>query len=285
MNTIEIFESLIKSDLSAEEVYNKIIEINPIETKEKYTNDDHFPLAIYKSGIGENDLVTVLVAMNPYAMKFDVKSIYIEFIEFIRKELINSNKSFRDLLIKAVKFTSITWFKNKETPEAKENQKNIKISEELLKKYKIDENQLREYLHRISTFDEENQLLVHNLSQFAGTGKMAKCAEVNSVACNLLNFCGIPSVLVQGQITDYNRNSEYHTFPLYKDISGNYSLLDCKLKVQWEEVLPENINFEEGFKFNVPIVIRKPNEPDEQVNYTYSISPQKLVIKNEGMHR
>lgn len=207
MDTIEIFENLIKSNLSREEVYNKMIEINPIETKEKYSNNVDMLLAVYKGGIGENDLVTVFFMNNiygAYAMRFDIKSIYIEFIEFIRKELINSNKSFRDILIKAVKYTSITWFKNKETPEAKENQKNIHISEEILNKYKFDENQLREYLRRISTFDEENQLMVHNLSQFAGTGSMAKCAEVNSVACNLLNFCGIESTLVQGKFVNYN---------------------------------------------------------------------------------
>ena len=39
MYNIEVFEQLIKSNLSSEDVYKKIMEMNPIYTKEKYSND------------------------------------------------------------------------------------------------------------------------------------------------------------------------------------------------------------------------------------------------------
>ena len=37
MYNIEVFEQLIKSNLSSEDVYEKIMEMNPIYTKEKYS--------------------------------------------------------------------------------------------------------------------------------------------------------------------------------------------------------------------------------------------------------
>lgn len=87
MYNIEVFEQLIKSNLSSEDVYEKIMEMNPIYTKEKYSNDEEEPFAIYVGGIGKDDLVTINNALYPIKMRFDSEQVYIDFINLIREKL------------------------------------------------------------------------------------------------------------------------------------------------------------------------------------------------------
>lgn len=59
-------------------------------------------------------------------------------------------------------------------------------------------------------------------------------------------------------------------------------MLDCKQKIQYKDVLPESINFEEGFEFNIPVILKNSNKTS---NLKYVISPQKLVTQRDEMHR
>ena len=54
MYNIEVFEQLIKCNLSSDHVYKKIMEISPIYTKEKYSNDEEEPFAIYVGRVGKD---------------------------------------------------------------------------------------------------------------------------------------------------------------------------------------------------------------------------------------
>lgn len=231
MYNLETFEQLIKANLPAEEVYSKIAEINPIYTKEKYSNNERDPLAVYVGGIGKDDLVTVNNALYPLKMRFDSEEIYIEFINLIREKLKSSDKPFSNIVMAAVRNLSRNWFYMQTTPQAVQNSK---LAQLYLEAFKHPARQRDGYAsdERVAEFDEENEQIVYNISKFMGTGALAKCVEINSVACNLLNFSGIPSILIQGQFTNHIGNSEEHTFPIYMDSDGNYSLLDCMLKLQ-----------------------------------------------------
>lgn len=282
MYDIEIFEQLIKSSLSSEEVYNKITEVNPIYTKEKYSNDEGAPFAIYIGGIGKDDLVTINNHLYPTKMRFDSEEIYIEFINLIRQKLKSSDKPFQNIVMASVRNLSRNWFYMQTTPQSVENSK---LAQLYLEAFKSPARQRDGYAgdKRVSIFDEENEQVVYNISRFAGTGDLAKCVEVNSVACNLMNLSGIQSVLIQGQFTNHEGKSEAHTFPIYLDSNGNYCLLDCILKQQKKDVLPGNINFEEGFYFEIPIVLTYPDGHKEERKFSYKISPQKLISQSVGM--
>ncbi len=283
MYDIETFEQLIKSNLTSEEVYEKITEINPIQTKEKYSNNEDMPLAIYVGGVGKEDLVTINNGLYPLKMRFDSEQVYVEFINLIREKLKSSDKTFQSVVFAAVRNLSRNWFHMQNTPEAIEN---AKLAQLYLEAYKHPARQRDNYAadERIAVVDDENEQIVYGISKFVGTGDLAKCVEVNSVACNLLNFSGVQSVLVQGYFTNYSGVREAHTFPLYKGDSGNYCLLDCMLKKQKEDVLSSEVNFEEGFNFQIPVRLRYPDGREESSYVTYTIAPQKKIVSSKGIN-
>lgn len=284
MYNIEIFEQLIKSNLKPEEIYKHIIEINPIQTEKKYSNDEEEPFAIYVGGIGKDDLITVNNSLYPLKMRFDSEKIYIEFINLVREKLKSSNKPFQSVVLASIRNLSRNWFNMQNTPESIEN---AKLAQMYLDAYKNPATQRDGYAadKRVSVFDEENEQVIYNISKFAGAGNLAKCVEINSVACNLLNFSGIPSVLVQGYFINYRGQREAHTFPLYKESSGNYSLLDCMLKQQKKDVLARDMDFEEGFNFQTPVLLTFKDGREESSYLTYAIPPQKLIVSSKGVSK
>ena len=110
MYNINDFEKLIKSNLSSEEICNRILELNPIYTKQKYCNDEEEPFAVYVGGIGEDDLVTVNSWNYPLTMKFDDKLVYIEFINLIRSKLNNGEEIFEKAVFSSIRNISKNWF-------------------------------------------------------------------------------------------------------------------------------------------------------------------------------
>lgn len=277
MYNIEVFEELVKSDLSSEEVYRKIIALKPIQTEKKYSNNEEMPFAIYVGGIGKEDLVTVNNGLYPLKMRFDTEQIYVDFINLIREKLKSTDKPFQRIVFASVRNLSRNWFYMQNTPEAIENGY---LAQMYINAFKHPGRQRDNYAgdERVSVVDEENEQIVYNISKFAGTGDLAKCVEVNSVACNLLNFSGIQSLLIQGNFTNYSGQQEAHTFPLYIGENGNYCLLDCILKQQKKDILPSDIDFENGFSFEVPIVLKYTDGREERSHITYAIPPQKLIV-------
>lgn len=284
MYNIELFEQLIKSKLTSEQIYKKITEINPIQTEKKYSNDEEEPFAIYVGGVGKEDLVTINNHLYPIKMRFDSEQIYIDFINLIRKKLKSIDKPFRDIVLSSIRNLSKNWFYMQTTSESIEN---AKLAQAYLTTFKHPGRQRDGYAgdKRVSVFDEENGEFIYNISKFAGTGDLAKCVEINSVACNLLNFSGIHANLIQGYFINYAGKQEAHTFPIYKGDNGNYCLLDCALKQQKKDILPNDINFEEGFSFEVPVVLNYSDGRKENSNLKYKISPQKLITSSKGIKK
>ena len=225
---MEFFKDLISSEIDDREVFVKMMERDVLKTKMKYCNDSDVPFAIFVGAIGEDDLVTVNNNLCSLKMKFDVKSIYLDFIKKVRELYIDSDKEFDDVVLQAVKTISLGWFKIKDTSEAVEN---AKLAQKHIDFYNGNSDIARDsYASEVGVVNEKKMELVYNLSKFKGTGDLAKCVEVNSVACNLLAFSGYDTVLAQGYYVDYKGNKFAHTFPFYKKKEGDYCLLDCSLK-------------------------------------------------------
>ena len=284
MYNIENFEQLIKSNLTPEEIYKHIIEIHPIQTEKKYSNDEDEPFAIYVGGIGKEDLVTINNNLYSTKMRFDSEQVYIDFINLIREKLQSSDQPFQSVVFATIKSFSRNWFHMQNTPESIAN---AKLAQMYLNAYKNPDRQRDGYAgdDRVSVFDKENGQVIYNISKFVGTGDLAKCVEVNSVACNLLNLSGFQSILVQGYFTNYLGKRGAHTFPLYKGSSGNYSLLDCMLKIQKEDILSSDIDFEEGFNFQIPVLLKFQDGREENSCLTYAIPPQKLIVSSKEISK
>lgn len=282
MYSINELEKLINSNLSSEEIYKIVMELNPIKTERKYSNDEEEPFAIYIGGIGEDDLVTINNNLYPTKMRFDLKEVYIEFINLIREKIKDKEnyKTFTKAVLASIRNLSRNWFYMQKT---KESQKNAELAQLYINEYKNAARQRDGYAtdERVSTINEENQEIVYNLSKFEGTGDLAKCVEVNSLACNLLAFSGFQTVLVQGYFVNHTGKKEAHTFPLYKEIDGDYNLLDCMLKYQRQDVLSKDIDFSQGFSIEIPVTLRYSDNRVESSTITYIISPQKLIKKNK----
>ena len=103
MYNIDDFEERVKSNLFADEVCNTILELNPIYTKQKYSNDEEEPFAVYVGGLGENDFVTVNAWNYPLTMIFDDKSMYIEFVNLIRNKLNNGEEKFKKTVFASIR--------------------------------------------------------------------------------------------------------------------------------------------------------------------------------------
>lgn len=281
MYNISKFEQLIKSDMTSDEVLYEILMNNYlVKTKKKYSNDESEPFAIYEGGIGRYDYVTVNNRLYPLKMSFDSKDIYTRYIEQLRKRISESDESFRDLVFTVIKEYSKDCFYMEETPIEK---KHALLANFYKEKYKTSAKQRDSYAfdRNVGTFNEEKGETVYNISSFIGTGDLAKCVEINSVACNLLCISGYPSVLAQGYFTNYKNESDEHTFTLYKGESGKYCLFDCTLKLFKEDIMDGDINFEEGINLQIPCKVTYPDGKVEESNIKYSVSPQKLCFDSE----
>jgi len=284
MYSIKEFEKLIRSNLSAEEVYKRITELNPIYTKQKYSNDEEAPFAVYVGGIGKNDLVTVNEWNYPLTMVFDDESVYIDFINLIRSKLNSSDESFEKAVFTSIRNISKNWFYRVDDDTSKQNSL---LAKKYLEAYKHPARQRDGYAGdpNVSYTDEESFKIIYGISKFKGVGELAKCVEVNSLACNILAFSGFESALIQGYYIDHKGNPEAHTFPVYKNSEGNYNLLDCMLKIQKKNIIPGNLDFEMGFSFNVPILLTYRDGSQEQSIITYKSSPQKKIEQSEHMKK
>ena len=138
---------------------------------------------------------------------------------------------------------------------------------------------------RVSFDDEELHRTIYGISKFKGVGQVAKCVEVNTLACNLLAFAGFESVLVQGYYVDYRGNSDAHTFPLVKNSDGQYSLFDCMLKMSKRNILPGNHNFEEGIQIQIPVTLRHSDGRTEQGTIGYTCPPQKRYERSGQLNQ
>lgn len=276
MYNIDDFEKIIKSNLSTEEVCNIILELNPIYTKQKYSNDEEEPFAVYVGGIGDDDFVTVNDWIYPLTMIFNDRSVYIEFVNLIRNKLNNGEEKIKKAVFASIRNLSKNWFYEINDDISKQNSL---LAKKYLEIYKNPGQQRDGYAgdSRVSYTDEEKFRTIYSISKFKGAGNLAKCVEINSVACNLLAFSGLESTLVQGYFTDYKGKTEAHTFPIYKNSEGNYNLLDCALKVQRKNVLPGDLDFEMGFDFDVPVVLTHKDGSKEQSSVTYKCLPQKKL--------
>ncbi len=217
-------------------------------------------------------------------MRFDIEQIYIDFINLIRERLKSTNKPFQNIVFSSIKYLSRNWFYMQTTPEAIENSY---LAQMYLNTFKHPGRQRDNYAgdERVSVFDEKNEQVVYNISKFAGAGDLAKCVEVNSVANNLLNFSGVPSILIQGYFTSYSGKKGAHTFPLYIGSSGNYCLLDCMLKQQKKDILPSNVDFEAGFSFEIPIILKFSDGSEKESQLTFESPPQKLIVSSKGISK
>lgn len=281
MYDINVLETLVRSNLSEEEVCKQVLEMNPIATKQKYANDEEQPIGIYVGGLGEQDLVTVNAWMYPLTMKFDDRSVYVDLIHLIRKKLAEEEESFEKAVMKSIRILSKKWFHEVKDEESK---KNAELAKYYMDNYKNPAHQRDGYAGdlRVSYEDEESQRTIYGISKMKGVGDLAKCVEVNALACNLLAFCGLEPVLIQGYYVNYNGTREAHTFPVYKNKEGNYTLLDCILKIQKKNVLPGDTNFELGVSFEIPMLLQYPDGREKEVVVMYTCPPQKKVEKKEN---
>ena len=136
-------------------------------------------------------------------------------------KLKNGEEIFEKAVFASIRNISKNWFyvTNDET-----SKKNSLLAKKYIEAYKHPGRQRNEYAgdSRVSYTDEEKFRIIYGISKFKGVGDLAKCVEVNSVACNLLAFSGFESVLIQGYFVNYNGKIEEHTFPIYKN-----QYLDC----------------------------------------------------------
>lgn len=279
---MKYFEDLIKSDMSEEEVYEKIIEKRPIETVMKYTNDSEEPFAIFVGGIGEDDLVTVSNTLYTLKMRFDLQSIYLDFIKKVRDLCVSGEKSFEEAILSSVKQIPFQYF-NSEDEEGLANNETSKI---YVESFKGNYDKARDsYANDCSEVDEEKMEAVYNLSKFKGTKNLAKCVEINSIICNLLAFSGYEVVLAQGYYVDQFGEEFAHTFPFYKKKEGDYTLVDGAMKRITSDCLSGNTNFENGLNVTIPVVLKYLRSGKEvHSNLVYKVSPQRMIknIKDTG---
>ena len=60
-------------------------------------------------------------------------------------------------------------------------------------------------------------------------------------------------------------------------------MLDCSLKQQRKNVLPGDINLEDGFSFENPVLLTYSDGHKEEASLIYKISPQKRMTSAKGI--
>lgn len=270
---MKLFESLINSNMSEMEIYNEIIKKRSIRTEIKYTNDSEEPFAIFVGGIGKDDLVTVNNRMHTLKMRFDLESIYLDFIRKVRYLCVNEGKVFETAVLSAVKKVPFEYF----SVEDEEGLANMEVAKKDIEFYKGNYNLARDsYAGHVSDVDDEKMEAVYNLSKFKGTKDLAKCVEINSIICNLLAFSGYESVLAQGYFVDHLGKRCAHTFPFYKKDGEGYTLMDGALKKIKSNCLPFDIDFSKGLKVEIPLTVKYSDGRIVDSSYVYEVKPQKM---------
>lgn len=258
MYSIEIFERIIKSNLTDEEVYDRINILAPIKTLNRYVDLNDSECGIYEGGIGSNDLFTVMQGIYPIKMKYDDSRVYVAFIHELRKNLIDyPDIEFYLTLLNTIYDFSKEFFFLKDNPEAKENSK---LFNELYKKFDNDLVQARSsYVVNLNVaeFDEKNRAVIYPISKMQGVGEGISSAEINSTACNLLEFSGIHAYLVIGTLD--NDYSKVHPFVVYRSRNGNYNLMDSALQISVQNMFPSGFHLEEGFRFKAVVKSKDSN--------------------------
>ena len=258
MYSIEIFERIIKSNLTDEEVYDRINILAPIKTLNRYVDLNDSECGIYEGGIGSNDLFTVMQGIYPIKMKYDDSRVYVMFIQELRKNLKKyPEMEFYLTLLNTIYDFSSEYFFLKNTPEAK---KNNELFNELYEKFGKDLAKARaSYIVnlKVAEFDEKNKVVVYPISKMQGVGEGISSAEINSTACNLLEFSGIHAYLVMGTLD--NDYSKVHPFVVYRSRNGNYNLLDSALQISVQNMFPSGFHLEEGFRFKAVVKSKDSN--------------------------
>ncbi|MBO5394349.1 MAG: hypothetical protein J6A28_00395 [Clostridia bacterium] len=276
MYNTKTFESLVKSDLTDEEVYQAVIKQKEIKTTAKFTNDDEYPYGIFKGGVGPDDLVTVYAELVKF--KFDDTNVYIKYIHALRENLKQNNGDFFPTAMLTAWNFSKDYFYLQDTPEAVENAKNFQPYAE---KYRSLDNARNNYIFAYSTAESEekdvfNTMGVYPMSKSVGIGDGAKCTEINATLCNLVNFVGVDATLVLGYMD--NNPSYAHTFVLYKGTSGKYCFLDKHNNMKGTLNLDPNTKLEDGFHFSVRTFHHPITEEPGQFDYSYHSKPQAKVF-------
>lgn len=258
MYSIEIFERIIKSNLTDEEVYDRINVLAPIKTLNRYVDLNDSECGIYEGGIGSNDLFTVMQGIYPIKMKYDDSRVYVMFIQELRKNLKKyPEMEFYLTLLNTIYDFSSEYFFLKNTPEAK---KNNELFNELYEKFGKDLAKARaSYIVnlKVAEFDEKNKVVVYPISKMQGVGEGISSAEINSTACNLLEFSGIHAYLVMGTLD--NDYSKVHPFVVYRPRNGNYNLMDSALQISVQNMFPSGFHLEEGFRFKAVVKSKDSN--------------------------
>ena len=258
MYSIEIFERIIKSNLTDEEVYDRINVLAPIKTLNRYVDLNDSECGIYEGGIGSNDLFTVMQGIYPIKMKYDDSRVYVMFIQELRKNLKKyPEMEFYLTLLNTIYDFSSEYFFLKNTPEAK---KNNELFNELYEKFGKDLAKARaSYIVnlKVAEFDEKNKVVVYPISKMQGVGEGISSAEINSTACNLLEFSGIHAYLVMGTLD--NDYSKVHPFVVYRSRNGNYNLMDSALQISVQNMFPSGFHLEEGFRFKAVVKSKDSN--------------------------
>lgn len=258
MYSIEIFERIIKSNLTDEEVYDRINILAPIKTLNRYVDLNDSECGIYEGGIGSNDLFTVMQGIYPIKMKYDDSRVYVMFIQELRKNLKKyPEMEFYLTLLNTIYDFSSEYFFLKNTPEAK---KNNELFNELYEKFGKDLAKARaSYIVnlKVAEFDEKNKVVVYPISKMQGVGEGISSAEINSTACNLLEFSGIHAYLVIGTLD--NDYSKVHPFVVYRSRNGNYNLMDSALQISVQNMFPSGFHLEEGFRFKAVVKSKDSN--------------------------
>ena len=110
---------------------------------------------------------------------------------------------------------------------------------------------------KVAEFDEKNKVVVYPISKMQGVGEGISSAEINSTACNLLEFSGIHAYLVMGTLD--NDYSKVHPFVVYRSRNGNYNLLDSALQISVQNMFPSGFHLEEGFRFKAVVKSKDSN--------------------------
>ena len=238
------FEKIVRSNLSSEDVYSIIKDINRVEIEDIYRNDGDLSLGIYRGGFSNSDIIPTGYLMG---MEIDDESIYIDFINNIREQL-KKDDNFNKAIKKSVFITTYDYFNNTSSDEARDNAALVDYY-----RRNIEGNNIRKYYllnNSVSVKDEEMGLVVYPLSKLKGVGDIANSIEKNSLVTNLLRLASFDSYLILGCACS-NDYSNLEGFTLYRDDHSNYNLIDTNLGIRSNNVLDSNSELDKGFTFTV----------------------------------
>ena len=206
-----------------------------------------------------NNLLNFIKKSNSFIIGVSAGSMNLAKSAFIPKYELNSKAKF----IKGFGLCDISiipHFNTNDLEQVNEAKENSKLFNELYKKFDNDLVQARSsYIVNLNVaeFDEKNRAVIYPISKMQGVGEGISSAEINSTACNLLEFSGIHSYLVIG-ILD-NDFSKVHPFVVYRSRNGNYNLMDSALQISVQNMFPSGFHLEEGFRFKAVVKSKDSN--------------------------